>query len=65
MVLSSDMQTSLWKGASGVIDSGAEISIINGILFRKIAAVARLKRSQLKPPDRIPKTYDRKVFQLD
>ena len=51
--------------ASGVIDSGAEISIINGILFRKIAAVARLKRSQLKPPDRIPKTYDRKVFQLD
>ena len=51
--------------ASGVIDSGAEISIINGILFCKIAAVARLKRSQLKPPDRIPKTYDRKVFQLD
>ena len=51
--------------ASGVIDSGAEISIINGKLFRKIAAVARLKRSQLKPPDQIPKTYDRKVFQLD
>ena len=51
--------------ASRVINSGAEISIINGKLFRKIAAVARLKRSQLKPPDRIPKTYDRKVFQLD
>lgn len=51
--------------ARGVIDSGAEITIINGKLFGKVAAVAWLKRSQLKPPDRIPKTYDRKAFTLD
>lgn len=42
--------------ARGVIDSGAEISIINGKLFARIAAVARLKKNQLKPPDKIPKT---------
>ena len=41
---------------AGVVDSGAEITIMNGRLFAKIAAVARLKKSQLKPPDRIPKT---------
>ena len=51
--------------ATGVIDSGAEITIINGKLFARIAAVARLKKSRLKPPDRIPKTYDRRVFTLD
>ena len=51
--------------ASGVIDSGAEITIINGKLFARIAAVAHLKKSRLKPPDRIPKTYDRWAFALD
>jgi hypothetical protein len=42
--------------ARGVIDSGAKISIINGKLFSLIAAIARLKKSRLKPPDRISKT---------
>ena len=51
--------------AAGVVDSGAENTIMNGKLFARIAAVARLKKSQLKPPDRIPKTYDRRVFSLD
>ena len=51
--------------AKGVIDSGAEITIIGGKLFARIAAVARLKKSQLKAPDRIPKTYDRRSFTLD
>ena len=50
---------------TGVVDSGAEITIMNGKLFARTAAVARLKKSQLKPPDRIPKTYDRRVFSLD
>ena len=51
--------------ARGIIDSGAEITIVGGELFRRIAAVARLKKSQLKQPDKIPKTYDRKTFALD
>ena len=51
--------------ARGVVDSGAEITIINGKLFGRIAAVARLKKSRLKPADRVPRTYDRKTFTLD
>ena len=38
---------------------------MNGKLFARIAAVAHLKKSRLKAPDRIPKTYDRRVFTLD
>ena len=51
--------------AHGVIDSGADITIVGGELFRKVAAVARLKKSQLKTVDKIPHTYDRKTFKLD
>ena len=51
--------------ARGVVDSGAEITIINGKLFGRIAAVARLKKSRLKLADRVPRTYDRKTFTLD
>ena len=51
--------------ARGIIDSGAEITIVGGELFQRIAAVARLKKSQLKQPDKIPKTYDRKTFALN
>ena len=51
--------------ATGVVDSGAEITIMNVKLFARIAAVARLKKSQLKPPNRVPRTYDRRVFTLD
>ena len=51
--------------AKGVIDSGVEITIINGNLFAIIAAVARLKKSRLKPADRVPRTHDRKTLTLD
>lgn len=51
--------------ASGIIDSGADITIINGDLFQKVATVARLKKSGFKKPDRIPVTYDQKPFTLD
>ena len=34
---------------TGVVDSGAEITIMNGKLFARTAAVARLKKSKLKP----------------
>ena len=49
----------------GMIDSGADISIIGGILFKKVATVARLKKRHFKEADRIPQTYDQQQFQLD
>ena len=49
----------------GTIDSGSDITIIGRDLFRRIAAVARLRKSQLLKPDKIPKTYDGKTFRLD
>lgn len=48
-----------------VVNSGAEIIIMNGKLFAEVAAVPRLKKSQLKLPDRVPKTYNRRAFNLD
>ena len=51
--------------AYGMIDSGADISIIGGILFKKIATVARLKKLDFMKADKIPRTYDQQPFQLD
>ena len=49
----------------GIIDSGADITIVNGDLFKKIAASARLKKKNFKPADKCPRTYNRQVFTLD
>ena len=51
--------------AYGIIDSGADITIIGESLFRKVAAAARLKKRDLQKPDKTPRTYDQKPFQLD
>ena len=51
--------------AEGVIDTGADITIIGGDLFRRVAAVARLKKKNLKEADKIPRTYDQRPFSLD
>ena len=37
----------------GIIDSGADITIIGGGLFRKVAAVARLKKRDLQNPSQL------------
>ena len=50
--------------AEGVIDTGADITIVGAELFKKIATVAHLKKSQFKPPDKTPYSYDRKPFNL-
>ena len=34
-------------------------------LFAHLAAVARLKKSRLKPPDKVPKAYNHRTFTLD
>ena len=51
--------------ARGVIDTGSDITIMGGELFRHVAIVARLRKSQLRKPDKIPKTYDGRTFTLD
>ena len=49
----------------GIIDSGADITIIGGGLFRKVAAAAKLRKRDLKKPDKMPCTYDHQPFTLD
>ena len=51
--------------ATGVVDSGSDLTIINGELFAKVALAARLKKRDLKKPDKVPRTYDQRVFALD
>ena len=50
--------------AQGIIDSGSEITIMGEELFCKVAAVARLRKSQFKNPDKVPRTYDGRIFAL-
>jgi len=49
----------------GVIDSGADITIMNGEVFRKVAAITRLKKKAFKVSDKTPCGYDNKPFKLD
>ena len=49
----------------GIIDSGADITIMGGALFKRVASQAKLKKSQLLKPDRTPYTYNGKPFTLD
>ena len=49
----------------GVIDSGADITIMNGDTFKKVAAIARLRKKAFKSADKIPYGYDNKPFKLD
>ena len=51
--------------AHGIVDTGADITIMGPELFKKVAAVAHLKKSQLKPADKTTYTYDHKPFKLD
>ena len=51
--------------AEGVIDSGADITIIGGELFKKVAAVARLRKKDFKEADKTPLNYDQTPFKLD
>ena len=51
--------------ARGVIDSGSDITIMGGELFKYVATTERLRKSQFRKPDKIPKTYDGRTFTLD
>ena len=47
-----------------VLGSDADITIIGSTLFLKVAAAARLKKRDLKKPDKIPRNYDQTPFSL-
>ena len=49
----------------GVVDTGADITIVGGEAFKRIAAVARLRRRDVRPADKTPHTYDQKTFRID
>ena len=55
----SNMKVRIIKEVSvrGVVDTGAEITVIGEKLFTLVAAVNHLKKSRLKPPDMVPKAY--------
>ena len=50
---------------SGVVDSGADITIMGGEMFKRVAVVAKLKKRDFKPPDKTPRNYDQQPFRLD
>ena len=49
----------------GIIDTAADITIMGGSLFQKVASVAKLKKKNFKPPDVTPHGYDQRPFKLD
>ena len=51
--------------AVGVVDSGEDITIVGGELFKQVAAAAQLWKRDFQPPDKTPRTYDQKPFRLD
>lgn len=51
--------------AYGLIDSGADITIIGGILFKKVASVVRIRKRDFMQAGKVPRTYDQRPFHLD
>ena len=49
----------------GIVDSGADITIVGGDMFKRVAAVAKLRKRDFKPPDKTPRNYDQQPFRLD
>ena len=48
--------------ATGVVDSGADITNIGGEL---VATTCKLKKHDFKPADKVPRTYNQQTFKLD
>ena len=48
----------------GVVDTGADITIMGGTMFKQVAAVAKLRKREFKPPKTVPRNYDPQPFQL-
>ena len=46
----------------GIIDTGSDITIIGGYLFKKL--VSRMQKKDLKQPDKTPLAYNQQPFKL-
>ena len=44
--------------ARGIIDTAADITIMGGKLFKEVASVARLRKRDFRPAEKIPHTYN-------
>ena len=44
--------------ARGVIDSGSDITVMGGDMFRYAAMIMRLRKSQFRKPVRVPRAYN-------
>ena len=49
----------------GIVDTGADITILGGKAFQRIAAKAKLRKKEFKPADKTAYNYDGKPFRLD
>ena len=45
----------------GLVDTAADINIMGGDLFKKVASVARLKKRDFKTANKTPRTYDQRL----
>jgi len=50
---------------SGIIDSRVDITTMGGSAFKQVVAIAKLKKQDIKPPDKVPRNYDHQPFQVD
>lgn len=49
----------------GLVDTGADITIMGRKVFQKVAAVARLRKKNFKKPDKTPYGYNQQPFHVD
>ena len=49
----------------GIVDSGPDITIVGGDMFKRVTAVAKLRKRDFKPPGKTPWNYDQQPFRLD
>ena len=44
--------------AYGIVDSGSDVTIIGGELFKRVASIAKLQKRDFKQCDKVPHNYD-------
>ena len=49
----------------GIVDSGADITIMGSSAFKQVASVAKLKKRDFKNLDKVLRNYDRQPFHVD
>ena len=49
----------------GIVDSGADITIMGSNAFKQVATVVEPQKQDFKPPDKAPKNYNLKPLHVD